>query len=87
MIIVETCPECGYDLINEQICTYPPIPKKYCPVCGWSWEGTPEPIVRVPFVQENAGITPNNVCNACPNNIKNSGSGACNCILGSQISY
>ena len=48
-IIIETCPKCGHDLVNEVICTYPPIPKKSCPSCGWSWEGEREEIVRVPF--------------------------------------
>lgn len=49
MIIIETCPKCGHDLTNEVICTYPPIPKKSCWNCGWSWEGEREEIVRVPF--------------------------------------
>lgn len=48
-IIIETCPKCGHDLMSEVICTYPPIPKKSCPSCGWSWEGEREEIVRVPF--------------------------------------
>ena len=49
MIIIETCPECGHELLNVMICTYPPIPKKECLNCGWSWEGKPEEIIRVPF--------------------------------------
>jgi hypothetical protein len=48
-IIIETCPKCGHDLINEMICTYPPIPRKSCPSCGWSWEGEQEEIIRQPF--------------------------------------
>ena len=48
-IIIETCPKCGHDLINEMICTYPPIPRKSCPSCGWSWEGEQEEVVRIPF--------------------------------------
>lgn len=48
-IIIETCPKCGHDLMNEVICTYPPIPRKSCPSCGWSWEGEREEVVRVPF--------------------------------------
>ena len=48
-IIIETCPKCGHDLMNEVICTYPPIPRKSCPNCGWSWEGEPEEVIRVPF--------------------------------------
>lgn len=48
-IIIETCPKCGHDLVDEVICTYPPIPKKSCWSCGWSWTGEPEKVVRVPF--------------------------------------
>ena len=50
-IIIETCPKCGHDLMNEVICTNPPIPKKSCWNCGWHWEGEPEreEVVRVPF--------------------------------------
>ena len=48
-IIIETCPKCGYDLIDEVICTYPPIPAKHCPSCGWHWEGKQEEIIRIPF--------------------------------------
>lgn len=49
MIIVETCPKCGHDLLDEVICTYPPIPRKVCWNCGWSWTGEREKIKRVPF--------------------------------------
>jgi len=60
MIIIETCPKCGHDLQDEIICTYPPIPRKVCFNCGWSWEGQREEIVRVPFrdnnVEENEDI-------------------------------
>ena len=30
MIIIETCPKCGHDLVDSVICTNPPIPKKEC---------------------------------------------------------
>lgn len=49
MIIIETCPKCGHDLHDEVICTYPPIPRKVCHNCGWSWEGQREEVIRVPF--------------------------------------
>ena len=49
MIIVETCPKCGHDLQDVVVCTYPPIPRKVCWNCGWSWTGEPEKITRVPF--------------------------------------
>lgn len=44
-IIVETCPKCGAELQNIVIATFPPIPKKQCYRCGWSWMGKPEKIV------------------------------------------
>ena len=49
MIVIETCPKCGHDLLNTVICTYPPIPRKECSNCDWYWEGEREEIVRVPF--------------------------------------
>lgn len=49
MKIIETCPKCGHDLIDIIITTYPPIPKKECWNCGWSWTGEREEVVRVPF--------------------------------------
>ena len=49
MIVIETCPKCGHDLQDEVICTYPPIPRKVCWNCGWSWTGEREKIKRVPF--------------------------------------
>ena len=56
MIIIETCPECGADLIDTVIATSPPIPRKVCPNCSWHWEGKREEIKRIPF-QEKAVIT------------------------------
>ena len=49
MIIIETCPVCGHDLQDLILTTYPPIPKKLCPSCGWSWTGEREEVIRVPF--------------------------------------
>ena len=48
-MIIETCPECGGDLMPYVICTYPPIPAKKCLKCGWRWEGEREQFIRVPF--------------------------------------
>lgn len=48
-IIIETCPKCGHDLVDIMLASYPPIPKKECWNCGWSWTGEREEIVRVPF--------------------------------------
>jgi len=54
MIVIETCPKCGHDLFDSVICANPPIPKKECHNCGWSWEGQrEEEIVRVPFNENN----------------------------------
>ena len=48
-IIIETCPKCGHDLHDLVIATYPPIPKKECWSCGWSWTEEPEEVIRIPF--------------------------------------
>ena len=49
-IIIETCPNCGHDLQNIMLTSYPPIPKKVCWNCGWSWIGKQEEeVVRQPF--------------------------------------
>lgn len=92
MIIIETCPICGHDLIDTAIAVYPPIPQKMCLNCGWHWEGEPEKVVRVPFGGNMTPDTPtnfmpmqpfdNSACVHCSNNPKNGGSGICNCTLG-----
>ena len=51
-VLIETCPECGYDLLTAVITTYPPIPVKQCYHCGWRWEGKADDIQRVPFVND-----------------------------------
>ena len=56
MIIIETCPKCGHDLVNSVICTNPPIPRKECHHCGWSWEGQRE-VLRIPFQENDMSIT------------------------------
>lgn len=56
-MIIETCPKCGHDLQDEVICTYPPIPRKVCWNCGWSWTGKPEKIIRVPFGSNTNNFT------------------------------
>lgn len=90
MIIIETCPECGHDLENMMLASYPPIPKKVCPRCGWSWTGKPKEIIRVPFggnsnyktYKSNAGdiFHKSFPCVNCLNNPANGGSGICICI-------
>lgn len=85
MIIIETCPKCGSDLQDYVITTFPAIPKKVCPNCGWKWEGIPEQPIRVPFVEEHRfrvwdSIPPS--CVGCSNHPSNGGTGICNCVLG-----
>ena len=58
IMVVETCPKCGYPLVNFTICTYPPIPSKRCMQCGWYWEGEPGEVKYVPFNPEDT----DNVC-------------------------
>ena len=88
MIIIETCPKCGHDLHDEVVGTYPPIPRKVCGNCGWSWEGESEQIVRVPFggnLYEGNTTTlafEKPACINCPSNPKNGGDGICFCTLG-----
>lgn len=48
-MIIETCPKCGHDLIDLILASNPPIPKKECWNCGWSWTGEREEVIRVPF--------------------------------------
>lgn len=48
-IIIQTCPKCGHDLHDVMLASNPPISRKECFNCGWSWQGEPEKIVRVPF--------------------------------------
>jgi hypothetical protein len=52
-MIIETCPECGHDLVNIMLASNPPIPKKKCWNCGWSWTGEREEVIRVPFGKSN----------------------------------
>ncbi len=59
-IVVRVCPECGADIIETVICTYPPIPSARCTKCGWHWEGKSSEIVRIPFVD---GKRHNATCN------------------------
>ena len=67
MIIIEICPECGHDLQDLVIATYPPIPQKRCFNCGWSWIGEPEEVVRMPFGGNSLNTTEFSL-NDCLNN-------------------
>ena len=74
-IIIETCPTCGHDLMNEVICTFPPIPRKSCPNCGWSWEGEQEEVIRVPFGGNR--VTVDDLTNITPSVLNNIDSDNC----------
>lgn len=97
MIVVYTCPNCGHDLFETTIATYPPIYRKECPKCHWYWESTPEPIKRVPFVPDPIekvvpmvnDFTPfaSPACQNCMSNPANGGDGICHCTLGQNIIY
>lgn len=91
MIIIETCPKCGHDLIDTTICTYPPRPQKYCPQCGWNWTEEPAEVMRIPFggngythIQVNSFGFQSSSCINCPTNPRNGGTGFCLCTLGLQ---
>ena len=96
MIIIETCPKCGADLISTVIATFPPIPRKVCPNCSWHWEGRQEEIKRIPFqekedmttlsMQNESGVSfcrySMSACQYCATNPANGGTGLCYCALG-----
>lgn len=48
-MIVYTCPNCGGDLVDYVITTYPSIQAKKCLRCGWRWESQTSPICRIRF--------------------------------------
>lgn len=98
MIIIETCPECGHDLIDIVLASNPPIPRKCCFSCGWQWTGEPKKVERIPFggninIKSNFGcdfslnslLKKENPCDKCPTNIKNGGDGICYCTLGTPV--
>ena len=54
--IIETCPKCGSALSNISLTCYPPINKKICRSCGWSWQENNK-VVNVPFNEDNPTAT------------------------------
>lgn len=97
MIIVYTCPKCGHDLNEFVLTANPHIYHKECPNCHWSWQSTPEPIRRIPFIPDPIEETIPTVkeftpfaspaCWGCVSNPANGGDGICHCILGQNIIY
>lgn len=53
-MVIYTCPKCGGDLLETQICTFPPIPMKECQKCGWRFKGKPKEVTRVSFRENSA---------------------------------
>ena len=62
-MIIYTCPKCGGDLLDIMLMSNPPIPKKVCPACGWSWIGKREETIRVPFPETEEVSTVLNTSN------------------------
>ena len=85
MTIIETCPKCGHDLLDSVIAVMPPISRKECTHCGWSWEGKPEDTIRDYPIRPSNAFYDKLPCQHCGNNPANGGSGICHCILGQQI--
>ena len=48
-MIFETCPACGGELKLLSLTTSPPISKKVCTACGWTWTEERESDSYVPF--------------------------------------
>ena len=90
MIIIETCPRCGHDLVDTMLAVNPPISRKECPLCGWFWEEEHEQVIRVPF-SGNRSYHPrastSSACEMCPSHPSNGGDGICHCVLGVQAVY
>ena len=83
-MIIYTCPECGGDLQEMVLDSYPPIYKKECLKCGWT-ENRMDETVRIPYQSQNSFVS--QVCKHCSNHPSNGGSGICNCTLGSPTIY
>ena len=72
-MIVETCPKCGNYLQTIVLTSYPPIPKKICYHCGWSWIGDRESVEAVTFVPPKPRLenTEENHCKTNKEDLKN----------------
>lgn len=93
-IIIYTCPKCGADTDEYMIATYPPIYKRVCTKCDWSYQEKQQPQeIRIPFIEKPTRriYTINTIsdtpspCQNCSNNPMNGGSGICHCTLGTPI--
>lgn len=87
-MIIYTCPNCGGDLREVVLASYPPQYKVYCPKCNWeNIEEKRDEIVRVPYLQKpnltiNTDLIIPLACKECSNHPSNGGSGICHCTLG-----
>ena len=54
MVVIETCPVCGYDLTPLVLTTNPPVLRKQCINCGFS-SNEKERYVRVPYKGKQNG--------------------------------
>ena len=87
-MIIYTCPECGHDLTEVILTTYPAKREMCCMNCGWSVI-LKNQIQRIPYPKDefntnNFNTIPDS-CKNCPNHYSNGGSGICNCILGDYV--
>lgn len=47
-MIIETCPECGADLVTYTLTSFPPIQLKVCTRCEWNHREENK-IIRIPY--------------------------------------
>lgn len=55
-MIVFICPECGHELREQVVCTYPPTHVVDCPNCGYHHEKR-DTITVMPYTAETTGLT------------------------------
>lgn len=55
-MIVFACPECGYELREQVVCTYPPFHVVDCPNCGYHNEKL-DTITAVPYTVDTSDLT------------------------------
>ena len=47
--VVETCPQCGGDLLSFTLSSLPLFQCKVCTQCGWRWQSERGQFIRIPF--------------------------------------
>ena len=94
MIIIETCPQCGHDLHDLVLTSYPPKSGKMCMNCGWRYVfDNNDDVIRVQFrpTEKQGDIdvitsgygsdVSKDPCRHCSNDPRNGGSGICCCTV------